>query len=139
MIESKYQLTLANLTEALIALNVPYGGYSPRPVQGEETAHFIEDGIGFFVQLNFLPEATAEDRAQLVGVLSAFDFSEQRKVKPRAAIRQIVQSLTTQQRNQLLTEILVDLLESKPKYAKHLGIALDLEEVRQEEQGGGSK
>ena len=119
-IESKFQLTLARLAEALIATGAKYGGISPRPTRGTEAPHFIEDGVGFYVELNHDPEATAEDRTKLIDVWLAFDFTQQRQVKPRAALRQAVQGLTAAQRNTILVELIVDLLGENPRYAKRL-------------------
>lgn len=130
MIESKYQLSLAKLAESLIATGAVYGGFTPRPARDGETPHFFEDDVGFYVELNFLPTATAEDRTKLIDAWLAFDFTEIREVKPKNTIRQAVQNLTTAQRNQLLIELLVDLLEAQPNYARRLGINLEVDQAK---------
>lgn len=130
MIESKFQLMLDKLGESLMATGAKYGGFSCRPPRGSETPHFIEDGHGFYIELNFLPDATEQDRTALIDVWLTFDYTEIRELKPKSAIRQAVQALSATQRNQLLTELLVDLLENQPQYAKRLGINLEVDQAK---------
>lgn len=124
MIESKYQISLAALNDALRATSVPFDGMTPRPVASGETPHFTENGVGFFVVIHFAQGTNAAQRQQLRDILAAHMFTR-RQSRSRSAIRQALLDLTTNQRNQVLLEMAVDKILGDPGFAKRLGINME--------------
>lgn len=125
---SSFSITLGKLSTALQATGLPYSGFSPRPAKPGETAHFVEDGIGFFVELHFPPEAKPAERQQLKDLLAAFDFRE-RKSKSKAKQLADLNALSKAGLERLVNQLLVEKLMVDPGFARRAGVDLDGDET----------
>lgn len=128
--ESKYQASLGDLHASLRATGIAFDGLTPRPPNRNEVAHFTENGIPYFVQINFAEGTDQQQREQLAAVLAAHVFTK-RKPKAKADIRQALLGLTQAQRNTVLLEIAVEVIFSDPSFARRLGLNLDGDELDQ--------
>lgn len=128
MTEFPFQQTLEKLQAQIKTAGVPLAGISPRQPEGNEVAHFTDNGQGFFVELHFAQAATAPQRALAAQILAGFTF-KRRRPRSRASLLVEVQALTTNQRNQLLAAMAVDFLQREPGFAQKLGINIDGDEV----------
>lgn len=87
--------SIADLHEAIAAAGIPIDGVSK---------------TGQLVDVQFKPEATAEQRTQAAAIVAAWDWTPPRPPRARSVIRQAIAGLTTTQQNQLRNELVIEQL-----------------------------
>ena len=87
---------------------------------------------GQSVSLVWAPDSLPIQRQEVQALIDEWDWRE-RRPRSVAEIKEQLATLTTQQRNQLLTHLLAVMLHERPELARRAGLAIDGEVVR----GGG--
>jgi hypothetical protein len=115
--------TIADLHETIVAAGVPLDGVSK---------------TGQLVDVQFKPEATAEQRQQAAAIVAAFDWSPPPPVKPRNLLAEIYLATDLETRtnvwNDFLGALILDYVNANPDAAQAI---LDARGIAVKIRGGG--